>query len=236
MSNPGLLRPPRVPGVSSTQVQQRVKLVVVDDSRLYREALIQILAGEPWVEAMMAEIDARGALESDAITSPRTITLLNMAMDQSFDSLAALHRAGACVIVVGAHDSEAEVIACAEAGAAGYLLRSDSLEHLCELIQAVARGETICSPRVAAVLLRRVAALAAERRSESGLGLLTAREAEILALVEQGFANAEIAQRLSIQVRTVKNHVHAILGKLGVERRGQAAARARLARAPAPRT
>jgi DNA-binding NarL/FixJ family response regulator len=150
-----------------------------------------------------------------------------MAVEDSLTWLRALSDAGARVVVLGVRDTEAEVVACAEAGSAGYLLRSDSLASLCTLIRAVARGETICSPKTTAVLLRRVAAMAAERRSQTSLALLTAREAEILELVEQGLANREIAQRLSIQVRTVKNHVHSILGKLGVERRGQAAAKAR---------
>jgi DNA-binding NarL/FixJ family response regulator len=139
------------------------------------------------------------------------------------------------VVVLGVPELDADVLACAEAGAAGYLLRGDSLPSLLELIRAVARGETICSPHAAALLLRRVATFAAERRSRNGLGLLTAREAEILELLEEGLANSEIAQCLSIQVRTVKNHVHAILGKLEVSRRGQAVARARAARAPVGR-
>ena len=84
--------------------------------------------------------------------------------------------------------------------------------------------ELPCSPGVAGALLRRVAALAAERRGECGLERLTAREVEVLRLIERGLANREIAAQLCIELRTVKNHVHRILEKLGVDRRGQAAA------------
>jgi two-component system, NarL family, nitrate/nitrite response regulator NarL len=208
-----------------------IRLVAVDDSRLYRDAIADLLRREPWVSSVETSIDAQGAMARD-VTFPPTVTLLNMATTGSLGCLHALAEVGARVVVLGVRDTEAEVVACAEAGSAGYLLRSDTLESLCSLIQAVARGETICSPKTTAVLLRRVASLAAERRRESGLGLLTARESEILGLIEQGLANREIAQVLSIEIRTVKNHVHAILGKLGVARRGQAAARARAGRGP----
>lgn len=210
-----------------------MSVLVVDDSRLYRDAVADLLRAELWVDRVEVASDGPAAMER-SVAFPPTITLLNLAVDDSLGWLEALRGAGARVVVLGVRDSDAEVLACAEAGAAGYLLRSDSLDALRELIQAVARGEAICSPRATALLLRRVATLAAERRSRTGLGVLTAREAEILELLEQGLANGEIAQRLSIQVRTVKNHVHAILGKLGVARRGQAAARARAARAGAP--
>jgi DNA-binding NarL/FixJ family response regulator len=215
-------------------VPEAVSLLLVDESRLYREALADLLRAEAWVTGVDVAVDGRSALEREVVFPP-TVTLLNLAVQDSLSWLRALREAGARVVVLGVPELDADVLACAEAGAAGYLLRGDSLPSLLELIRAVARGETICSPHAAALLLRRVATFAAERRSRNGLGLLTAREAEILELLEEGLANSEIAQCLSIQVRTVKNHVHAILGKLEVSRRGQAVARARAARAPVGR-
>jgi DNA-binding NarL/FixJ family response regulator len=208
-----------------------IRILVVDDSRLYREAIADLLRDEPWVVAVETAADGASAMLHD-IAFPPTVTLLNMATDGSLGWLCALSEAHARVVVLGVRETEAELISCAEGGSAGYLLRSDSLESLRSVVQAVARGESICSPKTAAALLRRVAALAAERRARNGLGQLTAREAEILTLIEEGLANCDIAQQLHIEVRTVKNHVHAILGKLGVQRRGQAAARARAVRFP----
>lgn len=206
-----------------------IRVLVVDDSRLYREAVADLLGSESWVGAVETAADGASAMRCDVIFPP-TVTLLNMTMEDSLNWLRALSDARARVVVLGVRETEAELLSCAERGSAGYLLRSDSLESLWSVIQAVARGETICSPKATAVLLRRVAALAAEKRSRNGLGLLTAREAQILDLIEEGLANVEIAKELHIEVRTVKNHVHAILGKLGVERRGQAAARVRAGR------
>lgn len=228
MATPGLLRQ-----TQPTQADQ-LSILIVDDSRLYRDALADLLRSKSWVVRVEAAVDGVELAEHD-VAFPPTITLLNMGIDDSLAWLQQLTDAQARVVVLGVRDAEADVVACAEAGAAGYLFRDDSLDSLCDLIQAVARDETICSPRTAAVLLRRVAAAAAERRARTGVGLLTPREGEVLELVEQGLANREIAQRLSIEVRTVKNHVHAILGKLGVQRRGQAAAQARSAHGPAAR-
>jgi DNA-binding NarL/FixJ family response regulator len=211
-----------------------LSILIVDDSRLYRDALAELLRSKPWVKRVEVAVDGQRLAQHD-VTFPPTITLLNMGIEDSRRWLQHLAEAQARVVVLGVRDTEAEVVACAEAGAAGYLFREDSLNSLCELIQAVSRDETICSPRTAALLLRRVAAAAAERRARSGLSLLTPREFEVLQLVEQGLANREIAERLSIEVRTVKNHIHAILGKLGVERRGQAAAQVRSAYGPVAR-
>jgi len=87
----------------------------------------------------------------------------------------------------------------------------------------------VCSPRVAGALLRRIAALATDGRSDRVPAHLTNREREIMGLIDEGLSNKEIAKRLRIEVATVKNHVHNILEKLQVHRRGEAAARVRAA-------
>ncbi len=131
------------------------------------------------------------------------------------------------VIALGVPDVEEHVLACAEAGAAGYLPKPGSFADLLTVMQSVARGETVCSPRIAATLLRRVAMLAAAQEPDPRPARLTPREREVLALIEQGLPNKAIARTLSIEVRTVKNHVHNILDKLQVGGRGEAAALAR---------
>jgi DNA-binding NarL/FixJ family response regulator len=216
---------------SERAAAQGIRIFVIDDSRLYREAIADLLRDEPWVGAVETAADGATATLHD-VAFPPTVTLLNMATEESLDWLRALSEARARVVVLGVRETEPEPVSCAECGAAGYLLRSDSLGSLCSVVQAVARSESICSPKTTAVLLRRVATLAAERRSRNGLDLLTAREAEILDLIEHGLANRDISKELHIEVRTVKNHVHAILG---VERRDQAAARARAGRTPLAR-
>jgi DNA-binding NarL/FixJ family response regulator len=101
------------------------------------------------------------------------------------------------------------------------------MEDLAAVVESVSRGETLCSPGIAANLFDRVAALSRERQLEPVEEKLTARELDVLRLIEEGRANKEIATALSIELPTVKNHVHRILEKLNVHRRSEAAARAR---------
>jgi two-component system nitrate/nitrite response regulator NarL len=120
--------------------------------------------------------------------------------------------------------SDDEIMTCAEAGIGGYLLREDPYAQLVTAVLTAARGDVWCPPPVAAVLMRRVGPRGTGPEVSAGPGRLTARERQILGLIDDGLSNKEIARRLSIEVRTVKNHVHNLLEKLRVHRRGEAAA------------
>ena len=119
-------------------------------------------------------------------------------------------------LVIDVPDTESDILYCIESGgASGYLLRNASVEDLVNNIKAIARGETLCSPRIASLTFCRMSRLAHQRedvRAASRLGL-TRREAEIVALIENGLSNKDIAVRLQIEVSTVKNHIHNILDK-----------------------
>ena len=132
------------------------------------------------------------------------------------------------VVALAVGESENQVVACAEAGADGYVTRDQSVEDVLAVIGAVTRGELICSPRIAGALLQRLGRLAAERGSapvDEPPVRLTAREREIVVLIDRGMSNKQIARTLTIEVATVKNHVHNILEKLHVTRRDEAVAR-----------
>ncbi|BBX20084.1 hypothetical protein MDUV_49440 [Mycolicibacterium duvalii] len=129
-------------------------------------------------------------------------------------------------VAVSEHD-EAAIIACAEAGVAGYHMRTDSLADLLVLINAAAEGRISCPPEVSALLLRRLSTVTADRNLVGRDPVLTGREIQILRLLEQGRSNQDIAVRLHIAVHTVKNHVHNLLTKLGVRSRSEAAALSR---------
>src|SRR5262249_46648119 len=160
----------------------------------------------------------------DAATG--TVVLLNMSMPDGMAVLTAIRHAvpETPVVALAVSDLDDEIIACAEAGVAGCLLKGDSYADLLALITSVARGETWCSPRVAGALLRRVATLSHRPRTEPTDTRLTAREREVMQLVDEGLSNKQIARKLSIELRTVKNHVHHILAKYQVHRRADAAA------------
>ncbi|HEU6446658.1 MAG TPA: response regulator transcription factor [Gaiellaceae bacterium] len=111
-----------------------------------------------------------------------------------------------------------------EAGASGFVPPEGSLEDVIVALERVADDELAAPPRVAAHLATRVRHLAAGSARPSREERLTARETEVLDLLEEGLSNKQIARRLSIQEQTAKNHVHSVLRKLGVSRRAEAAA------------
>jgi DNA-binding NarL/FixJ family response regulator len=129
---------------------------------------------------------------------------------------------GVKVLVIDVPDRDEDILYCIEAGgASGYLLQNASLKELEVNLAAIARGETVCSPKIAHLAFCRMSWFA---RLESNNGLtngvsLTRREIEIVQLIEDGLSNKEIATRLNIGVSTVKNHVHNILDKLQLPNR-----------------
>lgn len=159
--------------------------------------------------------------------APLDIVLLDMAVGDCVDCVRRLLASVPHVRVVafGVTESESDVVALAEAGVSGYVPHQASLKYLVEEIESVARGHLVASPEIAAILLRRVRALADD--GSGALAQLTPRELEILALLEEGLSNKQIAHRLSIELQTVKNHVHNLLAELGLHSRTEAAAWAR---------
>lgn len=136
-------------------------------------------------------------------------------------SLALSRRIGACIdgapiigFGVAGHD---EALACAEAGISAFVGAEGTIEDLCQAALLALEGEAVISPRLAAMLVRRVAALSCAHALPSAA--LTRREQEIACLIDHGLSNKEIAGTLRISPATVKNHVHVILEKLNVTRR-----------------
>ncbi|WP_167604419.1 LuxR C-terminal-related transcriptional regulator [Micromonospora auratinigra] len=202
-----------------------MRVLVVDDIRLFRDHVLDILGAQPFVERAAGAADAEAALRAVAEHGFRVV-LVSLA---TRDSLAVCRRlVAACadtrVIALGVSGGDDEVVACAEAGVTGYLLRDESSEGLLRVVAAAGRGEVTCPPPVAAALMRRMGQRGRAPGGPAGESRLTTREREILGLIDEGMSNKEIARKLNIEIRTVKNHVHNLLEKLEVSRRGEAAA------------
>jgi DNA-binding NarL/FixJ family response regulator len=165
------------------------------------------------------------AAESDVIlVSPRLPE--NGALELT--TIIAEHHPSVKVLAFGLAESKARVLEYVEAGADGYVARDDSVEDLLRRIRDAYRSKAVVTPEIAAALMSRVSKYA-QLFSEVQSGLhkdanLTPREGEILELIGDGLTNQEIADRLVIEVGTVKNHVHSILKKLDVSSREDAAA------------
>jgi DNA-binding NarL/FixJ family response regulator len=128
------------------------------------------------------------------------------------------------VVVLGLSETEDDPIEWMEIGAAAYVTRDASLDSVLRTLKGAAAGEAFFSARVAAKLANRVRELTSGKELADATRGLTTRELEILGLLEQGCSNKQIANRLSIEAGTVKNHVHSVLQKLQLHRRGEASA------------
>jgi two-component system nitrate/nitrite response regulator NarL len=214
------------PIVDSTTLSV-VRLLVVAEVRLYREGIRNALAARPLFEVVGAASNADDALKQIASHRP-DVVILDMATRQSLQIARTIHEQApgitpeVKIVAFGVEELEGDVLACAEAGLAGYVPFDASVDDLAERVESVARGELMCTPKIAAALFRKMHGRRdAADGSPDALGLTT-REREVLVLMNGGFSNKEIATQLCIEVCTVKNHVHHILDKLQVSSRAQA--------------
>jgi len=211
--------------MQDTSGRSSVGVVVASDIRLFCEGLRLALERNASFQ-LVGEASARAALNDVCERARPDVILLDMAMPEALQAIFDLGQLcpGIPIVALGVVEREAAIIECTEAGASGYIGRDGNLTDLTDTIRAAVSGEFRCSPRIAAVLARRVCALSRLGRPADPSLLLTGRELEVLELLGEGLCNKEIAVCLSIEVATVKSHVHKIFEKLNVRRRGQAVA------------
>ncbi|MBU2666062.1 response regulator transcription factor [Actinoplanes bogorensis] len=206
-----------------------VRVLLVDDQALFREALAVLLGASDGVDVVGEAGDGSAALDQVAALHP-DVVLMDLRMP-GLDGIAATRRIRAehpatRVIALTTFDDDADVFAALRAGAVGYLLKDVSSERLLEAVRAAARGESVLQPSVAAKVVARFAQLPDVEAPQPLVDPLSGRELEVLRLLAQGRSNREIAAALFLAEGTVKNYVTNVLGKLGVRDRTQAALRA----------
>jgi len=201
-----------------------VRIAILHPQRLVREALAFVIARQHALSVVAAA--AHVGEVSDRLQALRPdVYLVDLRAPErhGLDELRAIRRrfSDSKVLMTGLNDVDADALACIEHGAAGYLSQDASVHELVENVRAVATGEAICSRKVAGLLFARVADAAHHRYQglTSAAPRVTPREREIIALINAGLSNKEIAVRLNIEIQTVKNHVHNILDKLQIEGR-----------------
>jgi DNA-binding NarL/FixJ family response regulator len=209
-----------------------VRVLVVDDQALFREALATLLGARPEVEVVGEAGNGHQALERAAALQP-DVVLMDLHMPV-LDGIAATRRLkveqpGVRVLALTTFDDDEDVFAALRAGALGYLLKDVSSDRLVEAVLSAARGESVLQPSVAAKVVARFAQLddAPRPRPQALVVPLSDRELDVLRLLADGRSNREIAAALFLAEGTVKNHVTNVLGKLGARDRTQAALRAR---------
>jgi DNA-binding NarL/FixJ family response regulator len=214
-------------GDSKPHDRRRPRAYVVTDVLLYREGLSAHLQKTKQLEF----VGAGPPTETTLITLERLLpeaVILDLAMHEGmgFAKQVRDRIAQTKIVAFAVSEPDKHVIACAKAGICGYVPKDGTVQDIVLAVLHAVKGELLCSPKFAAMLLGQLAALAPEStRSElEHTAKLTSREMEILEQINRGLSNKEIARKLGISSATVKNHVHQLLGKLGVRRRAQALA------------
>jgi len=208
---------------------RRLRIVIVSEVRFRREILAEFLERDASVVVVglcadLAEVVALSPpLQADVVLVDAELR----------DGVAAAKRTRQIkpdirLIAYAVRETKEDVIAWAEAGVIGYVPNTAASADLVPLIVNIHGGQQLCSGRVAAELLRRIAvteSLLIGRNPPSSVVPLTRREWEAAELIATGLSDKEIARRLNISLATAKLHVHHLLGKLNVQRRGQVVVR-----------
>jgi DNA-binding NarL/FixJ family response regulator len=206
-----------------------LRVLIADDHPLFRKGLRTLLSSMPETAVVGEATHGVAAVEMALALRPDVI-LMDLQMPEG-GGLAAIRRLTeawpeARILVVTLFEDDESVFTALKAGARGYVLKDAEEGEIARAIQAVAQGEAIFSPVIAARLMDYFAA----GRASSHVATfpeLTEREREILALIARGRSNAEIAEELTLSLKTVRNHASNIYNKLQVADRTQAALRAR---------
>ena len=195
-------------------------VLIVAESRLYAESLAHELELRGFATFFAAPADAVASAESHGAD----VVLVDVRRAASLRLVRQLAASpGAPIVAIELPEDDVPALACAEAGAIATVPSSATVNELTSVLSSAVPGHAVFAPSVVAHLARRVAALTAARPSSTLPRGITRRELQVLELIEVGLSNKEIATRLSVELQTVKNHVHSILRKLDVQRRAQAA-------------
>jgi DNA-binding NarL/FixJ family response regulator len=207
-------------------IAERPHVIVVSSVRLFRDGLAALVTRAECARSVHV---AHDMMEVMPLVNELTPSLVMIDASEAASPDAARRLSSnksvlALIAFASSDDVDARLIL-AESGVTGYVSRDASMEDLIRVVDAACRGELVCSPRLAGALARRLARVAAGDKEFAGrASVLTCRERDLVRLVDEGKSNKEIARDLNIELATVKNHIHRILGKLGVRRRGEAAA------------
>ena len=190
-----------------------VRVLVVDDHEVLASSLSMVLDDEPDLKSVGVAGTLEKARAMIATTAPDVILLDHRLPDG--DGVAAIGelralRPSAQIVVLTASAADHVLVAAIEAGAAGFVSKSRSLDELTAAVRAAASGESVISPEMLARLLPRL-----QRNGRTRHNDLTEREREVLDLLADGLSNAAIAERLFVSVHTVRNHIANLSAKLG---------------------
>ncbi len=204
------------------EASQPVHVVIIDDHRLFAQALAQALADSADIEVAGIASSLHDGLDM-VRHEPVDVVLLDYRLPDGtgVDGIAAIRSIAphAAVVMVTAAEDDRVLLKAVEAGCAGFITKTGDLDDLQQAVRRAASGEATISPALLTRLLGRLS------RGGGGVGEeLTAREREVLGCITTGMSNSDIAAQLTLSVNTVRNHVQSVLTKLGAHSKLEAAA------------
>ncbi|HEX2316241.1 MAG TPA: response regulator transcription factor [Thermomonospora sp.] len=209
------------------------RVLVADDHPVYRDGLRMMLTSSGQVEVVGTAADGAEAVELADRLDPQVVVMdLRMPGLDGIEATRRIvaRRPGTGVLVLTMHEDDDSVFAAMLAGARGYLVKGADQEEILRGITAVAGGEVIFGPALAdrvAAYFARLASMDAPSVATRPFPQLTERERQVLELIAAGLTNGQIAARLGLSPKTVRNNVSTVFGKLQVADRTQAILRAR---------
>jgi DNA-binding NarL/FixJ family response regulator len=211
-------------------MKNSTRIFIVDDQLFFIEGLKRVLEKEPDIEVIGYALNGNDAIRKIGETLP-DVVLMDITLP-ALDGIKATRlirkqNPGVQVIMLTIADDPNAVIPAIKAGAMGYLLKDESPQQLLRAIRSISQGEALLSSRIASILLKEFREFYEKDETPQGLeekvyDHLTPREIEVLNWVADGLSNKEIAQKLSITERTIKNHISNIFQKLHVNDRTHA--------------
>lgn len=206
--------------------QKNITVMISDDHALMREGLKQLLELEKDIEVVCQAKDGHETIEKVLNYQPDVLLLdINMPNLNGIDALRRIRDLGVDtkVIILTIHDDKEYLLETMKMGADGHVLKDSDANSLIKAIKDVKQGKTYIQPSIATMLKEEISSKDEADKSLRKIKSLTNREYEVLSLIAEGLNNKDIAKKLYISEKTVKNHVSSIFKKLEVNDRIQAA-------------
>jgi two-component system, NarL family, response regulator LiaR len=203
----------------------KIRILLAEDHKVVREGTRRLLESQNDFEVVGEASDGIEAVDLTKKYKPEII-IMDVSMPrlngiEATKQIKALYPNIAVLVLTG-YDDDEYVFALLEAGAAGYLLKESSGEELIDAIRQVMTGEPVLHPRIMKKVLNRLRSPSEEQPAQPPHEVLSDREMEVLRLAAKGMSNMEIADSLTLSVRTVQTHLRSIFNKLGVGSRSEA--------------
>lgn len=198
----------------------KIKLIIADDHRIFREGLSELLKKEKNMEVLSLVGNGPELMEVLSKAVPNVILMdIDMGETSGIELTKQVKQKhpDIKVLALSMHDDKNYIVKMLESGASGYILKNAGKEEMLNAIQTVASGNSYFSSQVSAKLLEHLTNPKPAKKSQPTETPLTDREIEVLKLIADEYSNPEIAEKLFISVRTVDTHRRNLLDKLGVK-------------------